>query len=724
MFKLIITTTILLSFSLICSGQINQQSNRQITITKITADVKIDGVEDSIWIQAELANGFINHRPTDEGLAQSQTEVKMLYNDQFVFIMAKAYHGNNPHIIQNLKRDNFWSNDGFGVVLDPINTQTNGFFFGVNSRGSQAEALVESTGNTDWNWDAKWYSRVGQYADYWLVEMAIPFYTLRYDAENKTWGINFVRNDLGNNMYSTWTSFPTNFDELDLGYTGQLLWSEQIPKIEKRLAIIPSLTGTVGEDFEQESGTDWRLTPSLDAKYMITSSMYLDLTINPDFSQIEVDRQVTNLSRFSLFFPERRTFFLENSDLFTSFGRSRVRPFFSRRIGLRNGENIPILFGARLTGNLTEKTRLGIMNVQTGDKGELDAQNYGVLAVQQRVLKRSTIGGIFVNRQNTSESQDYNRVAGTEFTYSSQNGNISADAMLYKSFSENLNQGNTFASGSFGLNERAYRLYMTAEHIGENYLTDVGFTPRLFNYDAVRDTTVRIEYQRYSSFGALDFRPTNGSIVFHGPRISATHYTHNGNQFNERQIYLGYEIDFANQSQFDAGVTNYRINLLFPTSFIDNDNPLPAGIYNYTDLFLDWDSDPRKLFGYGTVFTTGSFFSARRVGLRSYIQYRVQPWLRVRLNHNFNHIDFGERGKEDLHLLGLRTEVSFSTTIFLTAFFQYNTQSSNFNINTRFQWRFAPMSDLFIVYTDNYITEPFIVKNRYLSLKMNYWLNL
>ncbi len=705
-------------------GQINNQKNRQITIQAIDTVIQIDGLEEEVWSTAGQANSFFNHRPSDVGLAESKTTIKMLFNKHFIYILVKAFSDHNRTIVQTLKRDDFFDNDGLGIVLDPINRQSNGFFFGISSRGAQSEGLIAESGQADWNWDAKWYSKVVHKDGYWLAEMAIPFYVLRYNESNRTWGINFVRNDLLNNMYSTWVQFPTNFSELDLGYTGTLNWESDIPRAKKRIAVIPSITSTTGRDFQTDEPSEVEWTPSLDVKYALTSSLNLDLTINPDFSQIEVDRQVTNLSRFSLFFPERRTFFLENSDLFSSFGRSGIRPFFSRKIGLSGGQSIPIQMGARLTGNVTEKLRLGLMNVRTAEAGAIRAQSYSVAAVQHRILKRSSIGGIFVNRQDRDLGSDYNRVGGTELNLSSEDGSISGSVMYNQSFSDGRSGSNDFASSSVFVNSRSYRLYFQADHIGKNYLADVGFTPRLYNYDAVRDTTIRIGYQQYNLFGAWDFRPAKGKSVFHGPRFQTILYTNNGNRFNEWYNYLGYEIDFADQSQFDTGINHYRVNLLFPLVLLNDTEPLPTGIYNYTDLFLDWDSDPRKHFGYGTVFTAGAFYNGNRTGLRSYVQYRIQPWLRLRLDHDFNRVNLEQYGKADINLIALRTEVSFSNNIFWTTFLQYNTQATNFNINSRFQWRFAPQSDLFIAYTDNYYSDIFSVKNRFLSFKINYWINL
>ena len=216
------------------------------------------------------------------------------------------------------------------------------------------------------------------------------------------------------------------------------------------------------------------------------------------------------------------------------------------------------------------------MNVQTAQSDEIDAQNYGLIALKHRIFKRSSLGGIFVNRQNTSSSEDYNRVLGTQFDFSTEKGIVSGSAMYFKSYSDGLKGNNDFTSSSLFINKRSYRLFFRADHVGENYLTDTGFNPRIFNYDASRDTTIRVNYQSYNAFGAIDFRPEKSKMVFHGPRFQNILYTNGGDQFNERYTYIGYEIDFANQSEFDAGIQNYSVNLLFPTDFLGEGEALPA----------------------------------------------------------------------------------------------------------------------------------------------------
>ena len=202
--------------------------------------------------------------------------------------------------------------------------------------------------------------------------MAIPFKSIRYPADKKTWGINFVRVDTKTNEYSTWTNVPVNFSTHDVGYTGALIWEDAPPKPGSNTVFVPFVTTEVTENRAGNEPVSAKPNAGFDAKIGLTSSLNLDLTVNPDFSQIEVDRQVTNLTRFNIFFPERRTFFLENADLFSGYGIDPIRPFYSRRIGLdKNGNKIPILFGARITGNIAKKTRIGFMNMQTGSTGNL-----------------------------------------------------------------------------------------------------------------------------------------------------------------------------------------------------------------------------------------------------------------------------------------------------------------------------------------------------------------
>jgi hypothetical protein len=460
--------------------------NYQVNVSRLKSKIKLDGqLDDPAWQHADVAHNFANHWPIDTGYAASHTEVRMLFDDNFLYIGATLKDNGRSPIIQSLRRDGgsgHWGSDGFGVVLDPINQRTNGFFFGVNAGGAEMDAsLSASGGGMDSSWDGKWYSKISRSGDTWYVEMAIPFYSLRY-SERLDWGINFVRNDMARNEYHTWTEFPNNFGGADLGFTGQLNWPEAPPKGSSKVVLIPYTSGAVAADYEEGEPSAFTPGVGLDAKIAVTPSLNLDLTINPDFSQVEVDRQVTNLSRFSLFFPERRAFFLENSDLFARLGNGRVRPFFSRRIGLDGeGGAVPILFGARLSGNLNDKWRIGLMNVQTGGNADQQSQNYGVGVVQRQVLARSTVSAFMVNRQAFSDNEfvgnDFNRVGGVEFNYISANGQWVGRGRLHKSFTPENEKRSFFYDVGIDWSERTWSVGTFIHHVDPYYTAEVGFTP-------------------------------------------------------------------------------------------------------------------------------------------------------------------------------------------------------------------------------------------------------
>lgn len=345
------------------------QKDYQIVISKTQTPVKIDGIlDDEVWKKAQKVSSFWEKYPDDKKKAKHATEAQTAYDDKFLYVAYTAYDSGKV-FIQSLKRDiGHDGNDCVALVLDPVNTRNNGFFFVVNAYNAQSEDQLTSAGDgVSFSWDQTWYSETKRYGDRWTVEMAIPFKSIRYPADKKTWGINFVRVDTKTNEYSTWTNVPVNFSTHDVGYTGALIWEDAPPKPGSNTVFVPFVTTEVTENRAGNEPVSAKPNAGFDAKIGLTSSLNLDLTVNPDFSQIEVDRQVTNLTRFNIFFPERRTFFLENADLFSGYGIDPIRPFYSRRIGLdKNGNKIPILFGARITGNIAKKTRIGFMNMQTG----------------------------------------------------------------------------------------------------------------------------------------------------------------------------------------------------------------------------------------------------------------------------------------------------------------------------------------------------------------------
>ena len=307
----------------LCIGQSVPRADFTIHINKTSEAITLDGkLEEVVWETAEKAQNFWEKSPIVQPNVDVKTEVQLTYDNEFIYIGITCFDSTN-HIVQSLKRDvDYFDSDAIGVLIDPVDQQTNGFMFGVNTLGVQMEALITTgTGNVmNTGWDNKWTAEAHQLEDRWTVEMAIPFKTLRYEPNKTVWGINFIRNDIKNNRYHTWREVPQQFRGIDLGYTGQLIWDKPPPLAKGNIAIIPYVSASYINDPEETSPQKGRVDGGVDAKIAVSSSLNLDLTVNPDFSTIDVDQAVTNLTRFSISLPERRTFFLENSDIFSNFG--------------------------------------------------------------------------------------------------------------------------------------------------------------------------------------------------------------------------------------------------------------------------------------------------------------------------------------------------------------------------------------------------------------------
>jgi hypothetical protein len=729
---------------LITTGQLllaqMREDNREKFVlkgVKITEEISIDGViDEATWEQAEATTPFYNKWPTDSGYAAAKTEVKILFTDEFIYLSAVNYQQRNDLVIQTLKRDQqepFWSSENFAFVLDPMNQKNTGFMFGVNAGGSQIEASINLQGAwsiANENWDNKWFSAVKVLDDRWIVEMAIPFSAIRFKKGVREWGINFVRTDMKRNVYSTWAQVPVQFNGIDLGHLGTLRFEGDLTPRQSKVTLVPYVSGSNTRNFEEGEDPKLNGNAGLDAKIGLTSSLNLDLTYRPDFSNVDVDKQVTNVTRFSIFFPERRNFFLENADLFSNFGSWLVKPFFSRKIGIQDGEAIPIHMGARITGNVTKSLRIGIMDIQTEATKNFSANNYLVASAQQRVLKRSNIK-FFTGSRSTNKkvegdaTESFNRTYGGEFQFVSENGKFSSTTRAHFAETPEKLESNEYLSAGAGYNSGKMYMGAMVEKVGENYVNDFGFVPRLYNYDALNDTTIRIGHYTANPWFGLLIRPAKYGInLIEVNTWSVINYRTSG-EFLERMTSVNLSVSFKNTSELFFEAFNTDTSLPVACDIIDSGTPLPVERYAFTQFTARYSSDKRKMLSGDVSFTNGYFYNGTRIEVGGSLNARFQPWGNFGVSYLQNEIKLpGEYGSASFVLIGPRAEVSFRNNIWLTTFLQYNTQADNFNVNSRLQWRFKPMSDLFIVYTDNYATTDFSVKNRGLVVKLTYWLNL
>lgn len=381
-----IIPALILSFLLISpfSGVFAQKNaeSHQIKVVRASQHVQVDGaLDEPAWQFATgTAEPFRLMFPNDTTFSPWATEVRLCFDEQFLYVGAVCRERREDYTVQSLRRDfDPGTTDVINVVLNPSKDGLNGFMFSVSPLNVQRETLIANGDATVYEWDNKWYSATQNFDDYWTVEMAIPFKTLRYNVSEgvNTWGVQFIRTKVKDFETSIWAPVPFQFRPTNLTFCGKLIWETPPPKPGANISLIPYLIGGAALDYLRKpaslerDGSILDLSGNIggDVKFGLTPGLNLDLTLNPDFSQVEVDRQVANLSRFELFFPEVRQFFLENRDLFAMFGFPSTRPFFSRRIGLaynpvaQRNEKVPIVAGARLSGKLTDDLRVGLLNM-------------------------------------------------------------------------------------------------------------------------------------------------------------------------------------------------------------------------------------------------------------------------------------------------------------------------------------------------------------------------
>ena len=729
---------------------LNGNEPPSINIHRATEEITIDGVLDEMtWQTANELSNFTQYNPTDSLPAIQPTKVFVSYDENNIYLAGICYISGPNLVIPSLKRDyGFRANDNLTFIIDMFSDKTNAYAFGVNPLGVLREALIKnggrSRGDFSFAWDNKWNCNSKIYEDKWTTEVVIPLTTLRFNDKAKTIRLNSYRGDTQANEITSWIQIPDNNILADLTFMGNLVFDEPLAKKGKNISLIPYVSGSVARDFEDENELSSNTMGNIggDIKVGITSGLNLDLTINPDFSQVEVDRQVTNLDRFEIFFPERRQFFLENADLFGAFGNDVLNPFFSRRIGVSTDTTEDktiqntIYGGMRLSGKLNDGLRVGMLSMQTAsqEENDLPSYNYSVLSFEQRVFDRSNIAIGFINKQaiNYSSFEDtndaFNRVGIVEYRLASSDNKWTGKFSFMKAFTvaeENMNYAQ-FTNLQY--NTKKLNASINNYVIGEGFDAQLGFIPRR---DILRSVP-RISF---------NFYPANEKIRRTRLLLQSDFIFKLGKDDNEivqdfehveTNFRLSYDIDFVNSSQIDLNLNINHVTLLSdfdPTRVQDDEVFLSAGENFKNYLFqARYNTDRRKKLTISVEPIVGKFFNGFRAGARIDLGYRIQPYARLRLRSSFNRIDLGgDFNTANLWLIGPQIDLTFTKELFLTNFLQYNSQAENLNINTRLQWRFAPVSDFFLVYTDNYKSDSFDQfesRNRAIIAKFTYWLNL
>lgn len=714
-------STLIIFINSALSGQtsgINREKYR-ISIAKTESEINIDGVLDEpVWTTTDKADQFHRVLPTDTGYAIAQTEVRLIYTETTLYAGIICYDpspGKRP--VESLRRDfSFMKNDNFIIFIDTYNDFTNGFAFGVSPAGAQWDGVQSNGGAVNLDWDIKWRSSVKNYDDRYVAEFAIPFRSLRYKEGTTEWGINFSRQDLKTSEKSSWAPMPRQFATATLAFTGSLVWDKPLPASGARFSLIPYVSARTTRDKVAGEGYKPSATAGMDAKVILSTSMNLDLTINPDYSQVEVDRQITNLDRFELFFPEKRQFYLENSDLFAKLGSDNLRPFFSRRVGL----NSPVIAGARLSGKIGKNWRIGLMDIQTGSKDEIRPGNFTVAALQRQVFSHSNVTAFLVNKQITGSTSDtsftgyrFNRVAGMEYNLASANNRWTGKTFYHQSFYPGANGNAAAVAANITNSTQYYNASLNQSWVGSDYLAETGYIRRTGYYE------INPVFQ-------YKFFPSESRIANHGPGIRFNMLFNPSMKITDREFQVLYQIEWMNKSSLQADIRETFIKLQLPYEPTNSGGiKLAAGEeFTWREIGSTFASDIRKPFNFHIGARYGGYYNGDKWTLNGEVNYRVQPYGSLAIVSSYNDISLPSPYKSaGFFLIGPRLDLTFTDKIFFTSFVQYNNQIDNLNLNFRFQWRFAPVSDLFIVYTENTFPGNYILKNRGLVFKVSYWFN-
>ena len=690
--------------------------------TRVERGPSVDGevLSDPIYEGAFVISDFRQNTPDEGQPSSEQTEVRIVYTDDTLYIGVICYVSDPETIIvSDSRRDSsLGDTDSIQIILDTFLDQQNGFVFGTNVAGVEYDGQITSEGRGsgrmgggggsggvrgggsqqqrgsgggfNLNWDGAWQVSA-QVSDIgWTAEFAIPFRTLRYPrGEVQTWGLNIQRNIRHRNEESYWSPLPRQFNLNRLSLAGELHGLE-VPS-QRNLKLTPYLLGEAmrSEALDRTTSTG---DAGVDLKYSLTPSMTMDLTYNTDFAQVEVDEQQINLDRFSLFFPEKRPFFLENAGLFSVGQPRQVEIFFSRRIGIgEGGEQIPIIGGGRLSGQVGNGTNLGFLNMQTASlRGSVPSQNFTVARIRQDLASRSNIGAIFVNRQATgslAEGSDFNRSFAVDGRIGiGQPGTISGFAARTETSGET--NADTHAVGLSGEYEIAnMRLNLGYTEVGPNFNPEVGFYQRR-------------GYRRLNATVFTFFRPEN-FLGLHELRPHVMHYTvwnFASGRHESQFTHIDNHWEWLSGHEVHTGVNLVKEGLFQPFEIFPG-VIVPTGIYDHAEARLTAHTDRGAPFSAAIGSTIGGFFGGDRVQLGPSVSVRAGETFNAQLRWDWNDINL-PGGDFITNLASFRVSYSFSTRLFFQALLQYNDRADLWSSNVRFGLLSDANTGLFIVYND------------------------
>ncbi|MBI4478486.1 MAG: carbohydrate binding family 9 domain-containing protein [Acidobacteria bacterium] len=679
-------------------GAWSQQANGNHRIaTAIFTDAKlvIDGqLDEPAWKTAAVVSDFTQKEP-DEGKPFSElTEVRILFNKEFLYVGAYC-HDRVPKglIINDIHRDfEIQQQDYFALILDTFNDDRNGYWFGTTVEGNQRDVQFTDVGRIqNANWDGVWYSQGRRVEDGYTVEIAIPFNTLRFTKDKEQiWGLQLVRRMRRRDEIGFWAPIARIYTgPSGIAFAGELQGIENVEP-GRNLQVKPYGLAGVKHLKSRDEGTQDDIDGGVDLKYGLTSGLTADLTLNTDFSQVEADAQQVNLTRFPLFFQEKREFFLENSGIFQfgSLQNDEALLFHSRTIGLAGGQPLPILGGARLTGR-AGPYYLGMLNVQTRSEDAIPATNFTVARLRRNVFGNSDLGAMFVQRRSDLPD-DHNRAYGADGNFLLFRSKLRVSGGLARTASPGRSGDDRLGKFEGELQTRLLRLESSYVDIGKNFNPAMGFVRRRGRRIVRNVVELRPRLSSSSQLGRYvrDIFLTNNS-----------QYIVLGNGKPETK-YMLHQLRFEFQNSAILGAhyeTNFeRLTAPFEVS---QGVILPVGDYYFNERKVWYTSDRSKLFSGDIEWLWAGFYSGHRTELTLDFQVRPSYRFSTSVNYERNNIDLPQ-GAFTTDLVGLHVNYSFNPKMFLNAFIQYNSEADQVITNIRFRLIHRPLSDIYVVYND------------------------
>jgi hypothetical protein len=682
------------------ASQLESERKRIIEAVRVSETIKIDGVlDEAVWSSAQPATDFRQERPDEGAPASEKTEVRVVFDEKNIYFGIRAFDSEAAHInARELVRDASFSNDDkIEIILDTFHDRRNAFRFAVNPLGTQQDALITDEGrDVNISWDAPWVSEGRIDAGGFVVEIAIPLTTLRFTEGIDSWGLNIARIIRRKNEENLWTSWQRSFGLERVSQAGELTGVEEIRRRRLR-EIKPYASGEWREGVPRVGAEGFdagvRARGGLEvAKIGLTPSLTAEFTVNPDFGQAEVDNQVVNLTRFSVFFPEKRDFFLENSGIFL-FGREgENQAFFTRRIGLTDkGLPVPIDYGVKVTGKIGPYN-VGFLQVQTRKRGQtstgfsIPRDQFTVMRVKRDILKRSSIGAIFVNRQGaiSAGGNDYNRVGGADAQF-----NLT-DHYTFKAFwMGSLTPGVRSSAGSSRIESifenELYRFMTVYEDVGAKFNPEVGFIERN-------------DIHQY--FGQFAYKP-RPKFIPHVQQMEfetqIEYYSDRAGRLATRQTELSWDTIFKNSSDFFFRPIESVTEVLTEPFEIRPGIVIPVGTYNFNRPRVSFTSDLSKPVVFNVREKWGDFYSGKRYETSGGITWRPNPHLLLDLSESYNRVHLPQ-GNFFTSLFAGKVNYNFSRKLLTSALVQLNSAARVSVVNVRLRYIYRPNSDLFVIY--------------------------